>query len=198
MTDPKPLQSVKIIIAVIAWLVLAIVVGKYGFLSNVPPPFPQVVLFGLTLILLLLCWKLSVLRDWALNIDIRVLVLVHLSRFVGIYFLVLHSRGELPYAFAVPGGLGDIAVATTAIFVSLISSTSGVKGFRVLLIWNVFGLLDILFVIATAGRLGMADPGSINALTRLPLSLLPTFLVPIIIFTHIIIFVRLIKLRSEL
>jgi len=198
MTDPKSLQSVKIIIAVIAWLLLALVVGKYRLLATLAPPFPQVVLFGLTLILLLLCWKLSVLRDWALNIDIRVLVLVHLSRFVGIYFLVLHSRGELPYAFAVPGGLGDIAVATTAIFVSLISSTSGVKGFRVLLIWNVFGLLDILFVIATAGRLGMADPGSINALTRLPLSLLPTFLVPIIIFTHIIIFVRLIKLRSQL
>ncbi|HLE24696.1 MAG TPA: hypothetical protein VI935_03490 [Thermodesulfobacteriota bacterium] len=187
----------KIIIAVITWLLLALVVGKYRLLATFAPPFPQVVLFGLTLILLLLCWKLSVFRNWVFNLDIRVLVLVHLSRFIGIYFLILHSQGELPYAFAVPGGLGDIAVATTAIFVSLISSASGVKGFRILLIWNVFGLLDILFVIAAAGRLGMADPGSINALTRLPLSLLPTFLVPIIIFTHIIIFVRLVKIRSQ-
>ena len=197
MTGPKSLYSVKIIIAVITWLLLALVVGKYRLLATFAPPFPQVVLFGLTLILLLLCWKLSVFRNWVFNLDIRVLVLVHLSRFIGIYFLILHSQGELPYAFAVPGGLGDIAVATTAIFVSLISSASGVKGFRILLIWNVFGLLDILFVIATAGRLGMADPGSINALTRLPLSLLPTFLVPIIIFTHIIIFVRLVKIRSQ-
>ena len=198
MTHPKSLQSVKIIIAVITWLLLALVVGKYGLLNIIAPPFPQVVLFGLTLILLLLCWKLSVFRDWVFNVDIRVLVLVHLSRFIGIYFLILHSQGELPYAFAVPGGLGDIAVATTAIFVSLISSTTGVKGLRVLLIWNVFGLLDILFVIATAVRLVMADPGSMSALTELPLSVLPTFLVPIIIFTHIIIFVRLIKLHSEL
>src|SRR5574341_2569341 len=198
MTDLKSGNSVKIVIAVITWLLLALVVGKFRLLATLAPPFPQVVLFGSTLILLLLCWKLSEFHNWVFNADIRVLVLVHLSRFVGIYFLVLHSKGDLPYAFAVPGGLGDIAVAATAIFVSLISSTSGVKGFRVLLIWNVFGLLDILFVIATAGRLGMADPGSINALTRLPLSLLPTFLVPIIIFTHIIIFVRLIKLRSQL
>lgn len=197
MTGPKSLQSVKIIIAVITWFLVAIVIGKYGLLATLAPPFPQVVLFGSTLILLILCWKLSVFRNWVFNVDIRVLVLVHLSRFIGIYFLILHSQGELPYAFAVPGGLGDIAVATTAIFVSLISSTSGVKGFRVLLIWNVFGLLDILFVIATAGRLGMADPGSMTSLTKLPLSLLPTFLVPIIIFTHIIIFVRLIKLRSQ-
>ena len=176
---------------------VALVVGKYRLLATLAPPFPQVVLFGSTLILLILCWKLDVFRNWVFNVDIRVLVLVHLSRFIGIYFLILHSQGELPYAFAVPGGLGDIAVATTAIFVSLISSASGVKGFRILLIWNVFGLLDILFVIAAAGRLGMADPGSINALTRLPLSLLPTFLVPIIIFTHIIIFVRLVKIRSQ-
>ena len=197
MTDPKSLQSVKIIIAVITWLLLALVVGKYGLLATLAPPFPQVVLFGSTLILLILCWKLSVFHNWVFNVDIRVLLLVHLSRFIGIYFLFLHSQGELPYAFAVPGGLGDIAVATTAIFVSLIFSTSGVKGFRVILIWNVFGLLDILFVIAAAGRLGMADPGSMSSLTKLPLSLLPTFLVPIIIFAHIIIFVRLIKLRSQ-
>ena len=197
MTHPKSLQSVKIIIAVITWLLLALVVGKYGLLATLAPPFPQVVLFGSTLILLILYWKLSVFHNWVFNVDIRVLVLVHLSRFIGIYFLFLHSQGELPYAFAVPGGLGDIAVATTAIFVSLISSTTGVKGFRILMIWNVFGLLDILFVIATAGRLGIADPGSMSSLTKLPLSLLPTFLVPIIIFTHIIIFVRLIKLRSQ-
>ena len=198
MTGPKSLQSVKIIIAVITWLLLALVVGKYRLLNIIPPPLPQVVLFGLTFILLLLCWKLSIFRNWVFNVDIRVLVLVHLSRFIGIYFLILHSQGELPYAFAVPGGLGDIAVATTAIFVSLIFSTSGVKGLKVILIWNVFGLLDILFVIATAVRLVMADPGSMSALTELPLSVLPTFLVPIIIFTHIIIFVRLIKFHSEL
>jgi len=143
MTDPKSLQSVKIIIAVITWLLLDLVVGKYRLLATLAPPLPQVVLFGLTLILLLLCWKLSVFHNWVFNVDIRVLVLVHLSRFIGIYFLILHSQGKLPYAFAVPGGLGDIAVATTAIFVSLIPSTSGVKGLRVLLIWNVFGLLDI-------------------------------------------------------
>ena len=59
------------------------------------------------------------------------------------------------------------------------------------LAWNVFGLVDIVLVVATATRLGVADPGSMRALLELPLSLLPTFLVPIIIATHIIIFARL-------
>jgi hypothetical protein len=56
------------------------------------------------------------------------------------------------------------------------------------LLWNAAGLLDILFVVATASRLALAEPASMSALLRLPLSLLPTFLVPIIIATHVMIF----------
>jgi hypothetical protein len=46
------------------------------------------------------------------------------------------------------------------------------------------GLIDILFVVITAARLGLKDPDSIQALTTLPLSLLPTYFVPLIIASH--------------
>ncbi len=116
---------------------------------------------------------------------------MHGSRFVGIYFLVLHKRGQLPYAFAVPGGWGDILVAVTAVAVAVLADPARPSGCAALLAWNVLGLADILFVVTTAGRLGSADPASMSALLRLPLSLLPTFLVPIIIATHILMLVRL-------
>ena len=57
--------------------------------------------------------------------------------------------------------------------------------------WNALGLLDILLVVANAARHAMANPASMAALVRLPLSLLPTFLVPLIIAGHFLIFVRL-------
>ena len=110
-----------------------------------------------------------------------------LTRFVGIYFLWLYERGELPFAFAVPGGWGDIAVAATALLLLIFRPTSA----TVYRIWNIAGLADILIVVFTATRLALQHAASMAALLRLPLSLLPTFLVPLIIFTHIVIFFRL-------
>src|SRR5258705_202219 len=59
-------------------------------------------------------------------------------------------------------------------------------------VWFV-GALDSAFVVATAARLGMADPNSMGPLRTLPLSLLPTFLVPLIIASHALIFWRLVE-----
>lgn len=187
----------RVLVGAIVWFLMALWIGASGLLSSLNPPFPQIVLFSLVIFLLLFFWKSCSFRKWALNVDIRGLILIHLSRFVGIYFLILYGRGELPYPFAVPGGLGDIAVAVTALLVSVFSPIRGAVGWKILLLWNFFGFIDILFVVATAARLAMSNPESMSAITKLPLSLLPTFLVPIIIFTHVVIFIRLLESRKE-
>jgi hypothetical protein len=53
------------------------------------------------------------------------------------------------------------------------------------------GFVDIIFVVFSALRFGLRDWQSMHALRELPLSLLPTFLVPLIIVSHVLIFVRL-------
>jgi hypothetical protein len=169
--------------ALAVWLLVAIWIGATHLLAAVPPPVIQAILIGLTAILLCLYWK-SHLLDWVQDLDIRILILFHVTRFVGFYFLYLYAQGRLPYAFAVPGGWGDIAVAVLALAVASYPAP------RIIFAWNVIGLIDILMVVATAVRLNMQNPGSMSALTELPLSLLPTFLVPLIIFLHVVIFSR--------
>ena len=172
------------------WLLAAIVIGATGMLHQLRPPAPQLILLGLT-IGLVLAWRLgSAFREWVRAVDLRVFIALHLTRFVGFHFLFLCGRGELPCTFAIPAGWGDVVVATAASILLL-----GWKIFRTrrlwLAAWNVFGLVDILFVVASAGRHGMTNPTAMSAMLQLPLSLLITFLVPLIIATHCFIFSRL-------
>jgi hypothetical protein len=128
-----------------------------------------------------------------MKVELRWFVLLHLTRFVGFYFFLLCSRGELPFAFAGPAGWGDIIVAALAI---LLLALSDARNWSMLIIWNTIGLTDILFVVMTALRLGLEDWQSMHALREFPLSLLPTFLVPLIIVSHVLIFFRAARLKS--
>jgi hypothetical protein len=172
------------------WLIAALLVGKFQLLIGLPSFAVPGILFGLTVLLLLGYAKLPALRSWIDGLDLRALVLLHVTRFVGIYFLVLYSRGILPGDFAVPAGWGDIIVAVLAVIVCVVPLAQPTRT-RAIRFWNILGLVDLLLVIVTAARLNQANDGQMRALTVLPLSLLPTFLVPLLLFVHVIIFLRL-------
>lgn len=180
------------IYVVIAWLwfVGAFALGASGRLARLHPPAPQLVLAGLTTLLIASGVAFEGFRRWVAGFDARAILVVHLTRFVGFYFLLLNRRGELPYAFAVPGGWGDILVASLALLI-LLRVPEPEHRPHVLLAWNLLGLVDLFLVVGTATRLALADPGSMQALLRLPLSLLPTFLVPILIASHVLLFWRM-------
>jgi len=179
------------IIVGLLWLLTAVYLGASGRVATWRPPIPQIVLGGLTALVLVAVVALPRFRRWVRALDLRWLVALHLTRFVGIYFLVLYYRdGALPYAFAVPGGWGDILVATLAL--GLLAVSGSLETRRALVgMWNTLGLIDILFVVATASRLALANPDSMSALLRLPLSVLVTFLVPLIIAGHVVVFWRI-------
>ena len=178
------------------WFFAAVAAGHFLLLQRLPPAGVQGILFALTALLLVAYFRVSAVRSAIDRLDLRAVVLLHVTRFVGFYFLELYKRGELPYAFAVPGGWGDIIVAGLAILVVFLPLTDPLR-MRAISIWNVIGAIDILLVVATAARLGLEDPMAMRALTYLPLSLLPTFLVPLIIASHVVIFVRLLRLPPE-
>lgn len=183
----------SVLIFLLIWFLIALTLGLTGKVSQIPFPLPQVVLFGLVALQIALFGLLPDFRKWLFGLNLKHLVAVHLMRFIGIYFLILYSQDNLPYDFAVKGGIGDIIVAFSALLLIFFVSSPAQKSHKLYLLWNTLGLIDILFVVFTAGRIGMSSPQSIENLLKLPLSLLPTFIVPIIIFTHMIIFIRLYK-----
>jgi hypothetical protein len=185
-------KTVGLILA--AWLCIAAGAGLAGWLERANAPMVAGIVLTLAALALLACWKVPTLQRWAMTVELRWLVLLHLTRFVGFYFFLLSSRGELPFAFAAPAGWGDITVAGLAV---LLLALSNARNWSMLIIWNTIGLTDILFVVMTALRLGLEDWRSMHVLREFPLSLLPTFLVPLIIVSHVLIFFRAAKLEKR-
>jgi hypothetical protein len=179
----------------LGWFAAAFAVGASGWFRDASAPAIAIIVWSLTLIALLFAWRVPRLRHWASNTPLRGLISVHITRFVGIYFLILYHFNRLPYAFAVPGGVGDTLVATTALILFLSPALQKLR--PLVLVWNGFGLVDIVFVVATALRVGLHDWQSMAALRELPLMLLPTFLVPLIIVSHILIFIRTAQTRAS-
>lgn len=177
------------------WLLGAVTVGQSQLLQRLPPLALPGILFGLTALLVLAYRVSGPFRAWADAIALRSLVLLHVTRFVGIYFLVLYQRGQLPPAFAVPAGLGDLAVATLALVVAFFPFADATRS-RALYLWNVIGFVDLLLVVGSAARIGLAGSRELLPLTQLPLSLLPTFLVPLLLASHLAIFARLARERE--
>jgi hypothetical protein len=184
-----------VILVLLGWLCFA--VGLSGWFNNASAPAVAAIVWTLTALVLFACWKISLIRVWALNVDVRWLVLLHVTRlFAGAYFLVLCQHDQLPCGFARPAGWGDIVIAVLALAVLGATRTQFAK--TLLLTWNILGLIDIIFVVLNALQFGLNDWQSMHALRELPLSLLPMFLVPLIIASHVLIFVRLARAERKL
>lgn len=189
-------MSIRIVVRLVFWLWFgaAVFAGQQLVLQRLPPAAGPVLIIALTALLLLAYFRLPTLHDWVNSLDLRVLALLHGTRFIGVYFLVLYHRGELPYALAIPGGIGDIVVAAVALPLVFAPFDNPFR-IRAIGVWNVFGLIDLLFAVFTAARLAAASPVQMRAFTDLPLSLLPTFLVPLLLATHFVLLARLARLQ---
>ena len=170
-------------VVLLVWLVLALLLSLSGALHQVPLPMPM--LGGIiTVVLLAVLTVASTWRARALELGFRPLIAIHLTRFVGFYFLWLYSLGVLARNFAVPAGWGDVIVAVLAIPLLMMRDGLATRWRTLLIAWNLIGLADILVVVVLAFQMSIADPGFQNAFASLPLSLLPLYIVPLVIASH--------------
>lgn len=194
--EEKPFTSRKAAFFGAGWLLVALFAGETHLLATLPGPAPQAALWGITAAMLLALWTVRSVRSWAMELPVKALIAVHLLRFVGIYFLHLNTRGELPAAFAIPAGWGDIAAAAGAAVLLMIPRLQGKRW--LVAAWNTLALADILLVVTSGARMADGDRLILmERLTELPLSFLPLMVVPMIITTHVLIFTRIWKQTPE-
>jgi hypothetical protein len=142
----------------------------------------------LTPILVFLAWfRISPgFRAFVLGLNPRMLTMVHSWRVGGFVFLVLYTYGILPGMFALPAGWGDIAIGATAAFVATkLADRSHRTSF---IVWQILGMFDLATAIAMGTLSRIISPNGVTAapMTLLPLSLIPTFAVPLLFILHII------------
>jgi hypothetical protein len=125
-------------------------------------------------------------RQFTMTLDPRVLTWIQSWRLDGFVFLVLATYGILPRLFALPAGWGDISIGASAVLVGFrLANPSHRRSF---IAWQLLGMVDLVNAVALGALAKVIAPHGIatDAMTALPMSLIPTFGVPLFMMLHII------------
>jgi hypothetical protein len=136
-------------------------------------------------------------RERLLAIPRRVILGMNVFRSIGFLFVALGYARQLGGPFPYSAGIGDILVGLLAIPLVLEEPRLG-RGDARLVLWNALGLLDLITAVALGVtsandspiQLIHAGAGS-AAITQLPWSLIPLFLVPCFMVGHVIVFAQM-------
>ena len=118
------------------------------------------------------------------------LIGVQVYRIFGGTMLLRWAAGELPSAFALPAGGGDVLVGVLALPVAFYLASGAPGGRTAAYAWNLLGIFDLLFAISmgamtSPGRLQMFAFDQPNLLVgAYPNAMIPAFGVPLSLIVH--------------
>jgi hypothetical protein len=176
-------------VSLVAWLIVTVALASAGVYQPRPGQLPAtlivllVAVVGIGIGLRLLPGLGGVLRRPAAQ---PALIGLQVWRIEGLALLVLWAQGSLPAVFALPAGMGDVAIGLSALVLARHTERHGL-----LVAWNVMGLVILvtavtLVVTASPGALHVFDPTPpVSPMTAFPLAIIPTFLIPISNALHI-------------
>lgn len=166
------------------WIVASAVIAGHGWYRMLPW-LPVAVIGYLGVLLALRRIPVVALALSAAGTASR-LELPHTPRVAGVVFLFYLALGHLPAVFALPAGLGDIAVGVAAPLAA--RGLAHGTGHRAALWFNAFGMTDLTVALTLGALTGFqllnVTPSS-APIGELPLALIPTATVPLLLALHI-------------
>ncbi|HEY1722568.1 MAG TPA: hypothetical protein VGG27_15095 [Magnetospirillaceae bacterium] len=180
-----------------AWLVAVVVITGTGLLDVLGTPGLGIMV-AVPLILAIVAAIRSPRFAAAIqSIPTTALIAISALRVEGVYFVLLFADHRLPAPFAPAAGWGDMITGALALPVAWAWYRRIPGATALLLLWNLFGFADLvdaigLGVTSAEGspvRIFFGDPSS-AAMTTLPWILIPGFIVPNLLLTHLAIFRR--------
>ncbi len=195
-SGPRGHRDVRwaVAITLAAWFGLVLWLGAAGAFTGPPgkPPLPIGIGVVAPLLLFFAWMRLSpAFREFVLSLDLRLIAAMQAWRFGGLGLLFLYAHDVLPAVFALPAGLGDMAIGLAApwMVLALVRQPDFATG-AAFLRWNLLGILDLVVAVsigASSALFATGAAGEISAapMATLPLLLIPGFLVPLFFMLHI-------------
>jgi hypothetical protein len=184
------------------WLVASALLARAGVYRQDPAAtrfWIPVALFGALVAMLLATRIPAVARLLTEPGTLSRLALPQTLRVAGVTFLIVMALHRLPAVFALPAGLGDIAVGLSA---PLVARRLSSGAHRTGAIWfNVLGILDLVVAVGIGFLAGLGPERvlfvtpSTAAVGLLPLVLIPTTAVPLAAALHLVSLGRLYAAR---
>lgn len=183
----------RFLIVGLAYIVLQCVLAATGFFYNFPLKPIGLFLGGILPALLCLIYAFKKHKAMLLQLSSAHLTRLHTIRVpveIGLYVLFLANT--LPVEMTFEGRNFDIVAGITAPFVAYFGIQKGMMSSTLQLIWNVVCLLLLANIVITAALsivspfqvFGHAQPNW--AALNVPVILLPTFIVPSVLFAHLV------------
>ena len=191
----------------IGWLTLQALLGMNGVYSGHPDQMPpRIMLFGVlpALALIILLFITTAGRRFIDGLPLRNLTYVNVVRVpveLVLYWLFIYKL--VPRIMTFEGRNFDILAGLTAPLVAYFAFTKRLVGRRVVLVWNILSLALLINIVVMAvlsipspfQKLAFDQPNV--AVLYFPFCWLPSFIVPLVLFGHVVSIRRLVRKFSD-
>jgi len=198
-------KSRTFLIVAISWTILQSILGLKGFYQDTETLPPRIMPFGIfpTLLAMVITFLTNKGRAFIDNINLKTLTYFHSIRIpVEVVLTLLFYQGLISVYMTWEGTNFDLFSGLTAALVAYIAFRTGTTNKKLLLWWNVLCLLLLFNVVVTAvfalpspfQKISLDQPNI--AVLYFPFNLLPTIIVPTVLFGHLVAIRQLTKMKK--